>query len=121
MTGEPDALDMKIVDELRESVGGDQAFLAELIDEFLEDAPRQFDALRDAAAAGDAETARRAAHTLKSNARTFGASTLSSLLQQTEAAAAEGDLESVLSKLDPIEAAWADVQPALIAARDGSS
>ena len=118
---EPDPLDMQIVDELRESVGGDQAFLAELIDEFLEDAPRQFDALRDAAAAGDAETARRAAHTLKSNARTFGASTLSSLSQLTEAAAAGGDLESVLSKLDPIEAAWIEVQPALIAARDGSS
>jgi HPt (histidine-containing phosphotransfer) domain-containing protein len=121
MASEPDPLDMQIVDELRESVGGDQAFLAELIDEFLKDAPRQFDALRDAAAAGDAETARRAAHTLKSNARTFGASTLASLSQQTEAAAAGGDLESVLSKLDPIEAAWTEVQPALIASRDGSS
>jgi HPt (histidine-containing phosphotransfer) domain-containing protein len=121
MTSEPDPLDMQIVDELRESVGGDQAFLAELIDEFVEDAPRQLNALRDAAAAGDAETARRAAHTLKSNARTFGASTLSSLSQQTEAAAAGGDLESVLSMVGPIEAAWTEAQAALVATRDGSS
>ena len=47
-TGQPlgsaavaDVLDKRVLDELRESVGGDQAFVAELIDELLEDAPRQ--------------------------------------------------------------------------------
>ena len=46
-----DVLDPRTLNELRESVGGDAAFFAELIDEFLADAPRQLQAMRESAAA----------------------------------------------------------------------
>ena len=114
-------LDEKVLDDLRESVGGDHAFLSELIDELLDDAPRQLDTLREAVSAGDDVTARRAAHTLKSNGRTFGASEFSSLCSEAEAAAAAGDLDGVLSGLDAIETAWETVREALVAARDGAT
>ena len=82
--------------ELRESVGDDPEFLAELVDDFLADAPAQLESLREAATSGDAAGARRAAHTLKGNSRTFGAGELASLCQEAETAAGEGDLAAVL-------------------------
>jgi HPt (histidine-containing phosphotransfer) domain-containing protein len=116
-----DVLDPSVLADLRASVGDDEAFVAELIDELLEDAPRQLETLREAVAAGDGERARRAAHTLKGHGRTFGATELSSLCQEGEAAAAAGDLDAVAARLDPIEAAWERVRVALVAVRDGTS
>src|SRR4051812_37763268 len=46
------ALDTGTLDELRNSVGGDQEFLAELIDDLLADAPAQLESLREAAGSG---------------------------------------------------------------------
>ena len=115
-----DVLDTRVLDDIRESVGGDHAFLAELIDELLDDAPRQLEALREAVAAGDAETARRAAHTLKGNARTFGATALSELALDAESAAASGDLEAAGGLLDPIAGAWEQVRGALLAVREAA-
>jgi HPt (histidine-containing phosphotransfer) domain-containing protein len=114
-------LDPKVLDELRASVGDDREFFAELVDELLADAPRQLRALRDAAAAGDAEVARRAAHTLKGNGRTFGAGELAALGLALESAAADGNTDAVLAQIDELEDAWARARAALIAARDASS
>ena len=113
-------LDRRVLEDLRESVGGDQAFVAELIDELLADAPIQLASLREATATGDAETARRAAHTLKGNGRTFGAAEFSSLCQEAEATAATGDLDAVAQRLDAIDASWEQVRAALETARDVS-
>ena len=113
------ALDMQALGELRDSVGGDAAFLAELIDELLEDAPTQLESLRDAAETGDAIGARRAAHTLKGSSRTFGAVELAALCQEAERAAEAGELAGVLSGIDGIAAEWARVRTELLAFRDG--
>jgi HPt (histidine-containing phosphotransfer) domain-containing protein len=115
-----DVLDPRVLADLRESVGGDQAFLAELIDELIDDAPRQLEALRVAVAGGEAEVARRAAHTLKGNGRTFGAAAFSDLCLDAETAATRGDLDAVAAELDAIGAAWEQVRVALLAARDGA-
>jgi HPt (histidine-containing phosphotransfer) domain-containing protein len=115
-----DVLDTQVLDDLRASLGGDQEFFAELVDELLEDAPRQLASLRASAAAGDADAARRAAHTLKGNGRTFGAPELSALAQELEAAAADGDLEAVSARLDDVERVWEDVSVALVSARDAA-
>ncbi len=53
-------------------VGGDRQLLAEVIDAFLQEAPRQMEAIRQAVVAGDAPLLRRAAHTLKGSLRYFG-------------------------------------------------
>lgn len=109
---------MTTLRELRESVGGDSEFLAELIDELLADAPAQLAALREAASSGDAEQARRAAHTLKGNGRTFGAGALAALCQEAETAAGAGDLAAVAAQVGEIEAEWARVSAELRDVRD---
>jgi HPt (histidine-containing phosphotransfer) domain-containing protein len=119
VTGES-ALDARTLQELRESVGGDQEFFSELIDEFLDDGPRQLETLRAATTSGDAETARRAAHTLKGTGRTFGAGAFASLCQEAEAAAAGGDLEAVGQRIEAIADALDRVLAELSAARDAS-
>jgi HPt (histidine-containing phosphotransfer) domain-containing protein len=111
-------LDTDVLAELRDSVGGDPEFVAELIDEFVADAPIQIESLRLSATRGDADAARRAAHTLKANARTFGANELAPLCEEAEAGARAGDLGAVLSCLDGIEREWARVHAELLAARD---
>jgi HPt (histidine-containing phosphotransfer) domain-containing protein len=112
-------LDVLALTELRESMGGDQEFLLELIDEFLEDAPRQLESLRVAATLGDAEAARRAAHTLKGNGRTFGAGAFASLCQQVEAAAGGGDPDFVIACIDEINESWERFRTELVAVRKG--
>jgi HPt (histidine-containing phosphotransfer) domain-containing protein len=115
MTKPESPLDMRALDELRASVGDDPVFVAELIDDFVEEAPRQLEILREAATTGEAESARRAAHTLKGNARTFGAEGLASLCLEAETAAAAGDLEVVRQRLSSVEAEWSRVRQALVA------
>ena len=118
MTDLRSALDNAVLGELRESVGDDPEFLAELIDDFVADAPTQLKSLREAATSGDATGARRAAHTLKGTGRTFGAGELASLCQDAEAAAGAGNLDSVLSRVDEIDREWGRVCAALLAYRD---
>jgi HPt (histidine-containing phosphotransfer) domain-containing protein len=113
------ALDNAVLGELLESVGRDPEFLGELIDDFVADAPAQLESLREAATSGDANSARRAAHTLKSNSRTFGAGELASLCQEAEAAAGADDLDAVLSRLGEIDAEWRRVGAELLVWRDG--
>jgi HPt (histidine-containing phosphotransfer) domain-containing protein len=113
------ALDTGTLEELRKSVGGDDEFLAELVDDFLADAPSQVDTLRTAAMSGDADEAKRAAHTLKGTSRTFGAGDLASLCQEAETAANAGDLDAVLARVDGIDAEWSRVRSELLSVRDG--
>ena len=112
-------MDNTVLGQLRESVGDDPEFLAELVDDFLADAPTQLESLRETATTGDAIGARRAAHTLKGNSRTFGATQLASRCQVAEAAAGAGDLDAVLSGVDEIDREWGRVRAELVAFRDG--
>ena len=118
MTELESAVDYAVLDELCKSVGDDPVFVAELVDELLQDAPAQLESLRGAASSGDATGARRAAHTLKGNGRTFGAGGLASLCQEAETAAAAGDLDGVLSRLDEIQGEWRRVCAELVVWRD---
>ena len=76
------AIDPVAFAELQASAGAD--FVRELIDTFLEEAPPMLDELREALAGGRAEPFRRAAHSLKSNASTFGAATLAAMARDLE-------------------------------------
>ena len=99
MTELRSALDLDVLGELRESVGDDPEFVAELIDDFLADAPAQLESLARGGDLGRRDRRRRAAHTLKGNGRTFGAGKLASLCQEAEAAAGADDLEAVLARV----------------------
>ena len=111
-------LDLQALSDLQASVGGDEEFLGELIDDFLGDAPNLLEDLRQAVAAGDAETVRRAA---QGNGRTFGAREFADLCQQAEAGAGAGNLELVLGRMDEIGEEWERVRSQLVEFRGGLS
>jgi histidine phosphotransfer protein HptB len=91
---------------LKESTGGD--FIVELIDTFLEDMPSQLEQLKNALAAQDTESFRRAAHTIKSNAATFGADQLAGLARELEMMGRENKLATG-SKFQSLEEALQQV------------
>jgi PAS domain S-box-containing protein len=97
-------LDAGALEELRQM--GGPAFLGELTDTFLASAPSLVETLRSARAEGNAEELRRGAHTLKSNARTFGATKLAELCRQLEAMAAAGTLDAAVELVGQIEAEY---------------
>jgi HPt (histidine-containing phosphotransfer) domain-containing protein len=80
MTSE--TLDAAAYAELQDTMGAD--FAAELLETFLAEAPTMLADLRCAAAAGDAEGFRRAAHSIKSNAGLFGATALADIARGME-------------------------------------
>jgi HPt (histidine-containing phosphotransfer) domain-containing protein len=84
-------IDQATFDELKQMSGED--FINELIDAFLDDAPNMILNMRSALTVGDVESFRRNAHSLKSNANTFGAVELSVLAKELEMMARENNLE----------------------------
>lgn len=83
-------------------------FINELIDAFLEDAPDMLLHMRQALATNDIETFRRNAHSLKSNANTFGATGLASLAKDLEFMAKESNLD-IGDRLDALNESFAVV------------
>ena len=104
-------LNMTTFEELKEATGAD--FIDELVDTYLEDAPRQLSALRAALQAQDADAFRRAAHTLKSTSATFGADGLSGLAKELEMLAKDNKLAEAGSKLPAVEEAFQAVEAEL--------
>lgn len=99
-------IDLNTFNTLRESTGGD--FIVELIDTLIEDLPSQVAQLKDALAAQDADSFRRAAHTLKSNAATFGAYRLTDLVRELETMGRENNLDTG-NRLQVLEEAVTEV------------
>jgi signal transduction histidine kinase/DNA-binding response OmpR family regulator/HPt (histidine-containing phosphotransfer) domain-containing protein len=66
-------LDTAVLQALQEMLGGDPAYLHELIDSFLEDTPALLAGLERSTAAGDSDGVYLVAHTLKANAADLGA------------------------------------------------
>ena len=92
----PDVLDQKTFRRFAESVGGadDPTFVHDLIVRFRDEAPQLVAALETGVRADDATGVRRAAHTLKSNAETFGATALANRCRRLEEAASDGRISS---------------------------
>jgi len=97
-----DLIDEAVLARLADGTGGDEGFVSELIEQFVVDAPRLVAAGRSGLEAGDAEEVRRAAHTLKSNAATFGANALAGRSRDLEDTAKRKELEGASEQLDGI-------------------
>jgi len=95
------AIDQAIFDGLKESVGAD--YIAELVSAFLEETPALIAQLCSALDARDIETFRRAAHSIKSNAATFGATPLAELAREMEFMARENRLAEIGNRLEVLE------------------
>ena len=119
MSDEP--IDDAAFAELLDTVGGDREFLAELVDTYIADSPVQFADLRAALAAGDAGSARRAAHSLKSTSASMAAGRLSAICRGIEAACAAGQLGGLEARVDEAAAEYVLVEAALTAAVAGDA
>lgn len=104
-------IDLSTFDSLKE-IGGAE-FINELIDTFLDDAPNMFEQMQTALTAKDADSFRRAAHSLKSNANTFGATKLAALAKELEFISRENKLDTIGNELDVLTAEYGRVESAL--------
>jgi signal transduction histidine kinase/CheY-like chemotaxis protein len=100
----PPAIDSSAVERLAADMGS--AFVGELIDTFVADGADLVAALRRALAAADLDAFRRAAHSLKSNGETLGATALASLARELETMARAGRLDGAAERLDPLAARY---------------
>jgi histidine phosphotransfer protein HptB len=101
------AIDKHALDKLREIVGGQEADLVELVDSFLEEGPVLAEQLAAAQLTFDLVGMRRAAHSLKSNARDMGASELAEICAKLEARCAAGELPGT-TDVETARSAFAD-------------
>jgi HPt (histidine-containing phosphotransfer) domain-containing protein len=104
-------IDITTFDELKQ-MSGDE-FINELIDTFLEDAPKMIAELEAAFSANDADVFRRAAHSMKSNAATFGASELAALAKELEMLGKEKRLAETGDRLKHLAEAYEAVRTEL--------
>ena len=89
----PDTIDLDVFTELQATAGSD--FVAELVQTFFEEAPQMIAELRAAQRAGSADRFRRAAHSLKTNADTFGAVALGASARELEHGGVPADAHGI--------------------------
>ena len=101
-------IDMTVYNERAETAGAE--FAAELAGTFMEEAPGMLAELRVAQAAAKADAFRRAAHSLKTNSVTFGATRLGAMAREIEL----GGLTAEAAPLDALDAEYQRVAAALM-------
>jgi len=101
------AIDPAVFAELQDTAGAD--FVVELVGTFLDEAPQMIDELRAALGAGAADRFRRAAHSLKTNAHTFGATALGAKARELELGGLPADDRGIAA----VEALYAEAAAAL--------
>jgi HPt (histidine-containing phosphotransfer) domain-containing protein len=99
-------IDKATFEELRQISGAD--FINELIDVFLEEAPAMIQNMQVALAKKDVDSFRRNAHSLKSNANTFGATELGALARELEWMGRENNLD-IGNRLETLMGVFGDV------------
>jgi len=114
-------LDRVALKNLQEVLGGEFKFLAELMDSFLEDAPKLLAEMEQYLESGDAVGVRRIAHSLKSNGSDFGAKEFAWLCKELEVSSKEGSLEGAADLVAKIRAEYAGVATVLQTVREAGS
>jgi HPt (histidine-containing phosphotransfer) domain-containing protein len=100
-------IDPTTFSELQDAAGAD--FVIELVDAFLEEAPQILQELRVAYESKSVGPFRRAAHSIKSNSLTFGATSLAAMARELET----GGLPADGAPIDALEQAYEAVAVAL--------
>lgn len=108
-------LDRAAIDQLVDTCGeGGEEFVAVLLGTFFDDAPHLLADLRRAILDNNLDEARRAAHTLKSQAMTFGALFLAHVAREMETLTRDGKRIRAACLVDELEAeyerAWKDLE-----------
>jgi HPt (histidine-containing phosphotransfer) domain-containing protein len=113
MDDQPAILDQSVLDELNDSIGGDPAFIADLVATYLAEAPGHMAAMRAAADAGDSAAIVPAAHTLKSSSASLGAMRLAAIARDIELAGRQGETEGLAERVAAAEETWHATQAEL--------
>lgn len=96
-------LDIEASKRLVAVIGGEFEDFQELVDDFRSTAPDLLATMKTGLAANDSQKIKIAAHTLKSNARDFGAPELARLSGEAEQQARDGntaDLETLITAIE---------------------
>jgi HPt (histidine-containing phosphotransfer) domain-containing protein len=99
---------------------GDEEFMGELIDIYLEDMPRQLQALRAAVQNHDAAAAAATAHRLKGASGNMGADSLSALCNDVEVSSRDNKLDQLPNLMEAIGTESTRVREFLCAVKKGS-
>jgi len=109
-------IDLPTFEALQQTAGAE--FVGELVDTFLTEAPLMLDEMREAFAAGNAERFRRAAHSLKSNSLTFGATGLAAMARDLELGGLDPVRRASAQPLDALAREYSQVAAALMELRN---
>ena len=109
-------LDDAVLAELRESTGGDDEFVRELVEAYVSEATGYLEAMTAAAAAADPVAIVLPAHTLKSSSATLGAMRLASISRGIEEDGRAGRAGGLVADVEHARATWAETLAALTAA-----
>ena len=104
-------IDEKTFAELKQMSGAE--FINELIDTFLEDSPKLIEEMESALKVNNVDSFRRAAHSLKSNAATFGANELFALAKELEMLGKENKLNETGDRLKVLQESYESVREEL--------
>jgi signal transduction histidine kinase/CheY-like chemotaxis protein len=107
-----EAVDPAALRALNRLIGGDRLQMAQLIESFLDEAPRLLGELH-AGAEGDPKRLRMAAHTIKASANDFGARRLAGMCQELENLGRAERLDGASEAVDGFEAEFRLVRHAL--------
>ncbi len=111
----PSVLDSAAFLELRQMLGQDK-FLAEVIDTYLEDTPKLLQVMAASVVQSKAAALLEAAHTLKSSSALFGATSLSHFCQELETSGLRGKWTEAAALMPQVKAEYEKVQAALLQA-----
>jgi len=109
-------IDLGTFEALKTMAGAD--FLPVLIDTYFSDSASLLTEMSTALQAGDSQRFSRAAHALKGNSATLGASTLATQARELEMMGKVGNLAGGAQKLEALQAEYQQVQVALEGLRD---
>ncbi len=104
-------IDPSALEQMRQNYG--KAQVQALFEVFCQESPQMLEGMRRSLAEGNATEARRLAHSLKSNARSFGAVFLGELCQLEENLCKEGALDQARQRLPDIEQEYGRAQAML--------
>ena len=104
-------IDEKTFAELKQMSGAE--FINELIDTFLDDSPKLIEEMESALKVNNVDSFRRAAHSLKSNAATFGANELFALAKELEILGKESKLTETGNRLKALQESYESVRKEL--------
>jgi signal transduction histidine kinase/CheY-like chemotaxis protein/HPt (histidine-containing phosphotransfer) domain-containing protein len=109
-----DILDHQALDAIRAlRRDGENTLLRKVIGIYLEDAPGQLRQLQEAIVRGEAQTAFRLAHMLKSSSAQVGAARVAAVSREVEALVAAADLAAAGARLDALQREYARAALAL--------